>query len=209
MYSLSTHDSIEAIPQQAWNRITDLDTPFLRHEFLAAMERHGCLGADFGWLPRHLALRDTKGELVAAAPCYLKFNSYGELVFDWSWASAYQRLGLPYYPKLVVASPYTPATGPRILVAEGPRKNEQIAALIRDSLEVAEHLGISSLHWLFTSNAETQVLERQGHMRRVGCQFHWDNRGYEDFEHFLKRERDGTRDYLSQMHERSPYKAWP
>jgi uncharacterized protein len=75
--------------------------------------------------------------------------------------------------------------GPRILVAEGPRSNEQVAALIRGSLEVAEHLGISSLHWLFTSNAETQALERQGHMRRVGCQFHWGNRGYEDFEHFL------------------------
>jgi len=185
MYSLSTHDSIEAIPQQAWNRLNGPDTPFLRHEFLAAMERHGCLGADFGWLPRHLALRDTKGELVAAAPCYLKFNSYGEFVFDWSWASAYQRLGLPYYPKLVVASPYTPATGPRILVAEGPRKNEQVAALIRGSLQVAQQLGVSSLHWLFTSDTETNALKRQGHMRRIGCQFHWDNRGYEDFDHFL------------------------
>ena len=163
MYSLSTHDSIEAIPQQAWNRLNGPDTPFLRHEFLAAMERHGCLGADFGWLPRHLALRDTKGELVAAAPCYLKLNSYGELVFDWSWASVYERLGLPYYRKLVVASPY----------------------LIRGSLQVAEQLGVSSLHWLFTSDTGTHALERQGLMRRVGCQFHWDNRGYEDFDHFL------------------------
>ena len=185
MYSLSIHDSIEAIPQQSWNRLTDWDTPFLRHEFLAAMERHGCVGEELGWLPRHMALRDAEGELVAAAPCYLKSNSYGEFVFDWSWASAYQRCGLTYYPKLVVASPYTPATGPRILVAEGPRKTEQAVALIRGTLNAAARLRVSSLHWLFTSDAETESLERQGFMRRVGCQFHWDNRGYEDFEHFL------------------------
>jgi predicted N-acyltransferase len=185
MYRLSTHDSIEAIPQQDWNRLTDPDTPFLRHEFLSAMERHGCVGEGFGWLPHHLALRGAEGDLVAAAPCYLKLNSYGEFVFDWSWASAYQRIGLPYYPKLVVASPYTPATGPRILAAAGPRKNERVATLIRAALDVAEELGVSSMHWLFTSDAETQALQQQGLMHRVGCQFHWENRGYEDFDDFL------------------------
>jgi hypothetical protein len=185
MYQLRTYDSIEAIPRAEWNRLADPDTPFLRHEFLAAMERHGCVGERFGWLSRHLALYDVEGALVAAAPCYLKTNSYGELVFDWSWADAYTRSGLAYYPKLVVASPYTPATGPRILVAEGPAKDEQTAALIHGSLEVAGQLGVSSLHWLFTTDAETRDLEGQGLMRRVGCQFHWDNRGYEDFEDFL------------------------
>jgi predicted N-acyltransferase len=185
MYILSTHDSIEAIPQAAWNRLTDPDTPFLRHEFLAALERHACVGKGLGWLPHHLALHDSGGELVAAAPCYLKFNSYGEFVFDWAWADAYRRCGLPYYPKLVVASPYTPATGPRILVADGPRKKGYVAALIRGALDIAEQMGVSSLHWLFTTDVETQALERQGIMRRVGCQFHWDNPGYEDFDHFL------------------------
>jgi predicted N-acyltransferase len=185
MYQLRTYDSIEAIPRAEWNRLVDPDTPFLHHEFLAALERHGCVGARFGWLPRHLALYDARGALVAAAPCYLKTNSYGEFVFDWSWADAYTRSGLAYYPKLVVASPYTPATGPRILVADGPDKAEQTAALIRGSLEVAGQLGVSSLHWLFTTDAETRSLEGQGLMRRVGCQFHWDNRGYEDFEDFL------------------------
>ncbi len=121
MYHLSTHDTIDAIPAADWNRLTNGDSPFLRHEFLAAMERHGCVGEALGWLPRHLALRDTGGRLVAAAPCYLKFNSYGELVFDWSWADAYRRQGLAYYPKLVVASPYTPATGPRLLDRRRPR----------------------------------------------------------------------------------------
>jgi predicted N-acyltransferase len=185
MYQLRTYDSIEAIPPAEWNLLVDPDTPFLCHEFLAAMERHGCVGERFGWLSRHLALYDTEGSLVAAAPCYLKTNSYGEFVFDWSWADAYRRGGLAYYPKLVVASPYTPATGPRILVADGPDKDEQIAALIRGSLDVAGQLGVSSLHWLFTTETETRDLEGQGLMRRVGCQFHWDNRGYEDFEHFL------------------------
>jgi len=185
MYNLSTHDSIESIPPEAWNRLVDPDSPFLRHEFLAAMERHGCVGEGFGWLPRHLALRDAQGRLVAAAPCYIKLNSYGEFVFDWSWANAYQRIGMPYYPKLVVASPYTPATGPRILVADGPKKDERTAALIRGSLDVAEQMGVSSLHWLFTSDAETRALEGHGLMRRVGCQFHWENRGYGDFDQFL------------------------
>ena len=185
MYSLSTHDSIEAIPRADWNGLTDPDTPFLRHEFLAAMERHGCVGEELGWLPRHLALRDEDDRLVAAAPCYLKFNSYGEFVFDWAWAGAYQRYGLRYYPKLVIASPYTPATGPRILVADSPGKDEYTAALIHGSLDIAERLGVSSLHWLFTTGTETRALERQGLMRRVGCQFHWSNPGYQDFDHFL------------------------
>lgn len=185
MYNLSTHDSIDTIRRADWNRLTDPDTPFLRHEFLAALEHHGCVGEEFGWLPRHLALHDANGELVAATPCYLKFNSYGEFVFDWAWAGAYQRYGLRYYPKLVIASPYTPATGPRILVADGPGKNEYAAALIRGSLGVAEELGVSSLHWLFTTDAETESLERQGFLRRADCQFHWDNPGYEDFDHFL------------------------
>ena len=185
MYRLGTHDSIDAIPAADWNRLADPDTPFLRHELLAAMERHGCVGEGLGWLPRHLTLRDGRGELVAAAPCYLKLNSYGEFVFDWSWADAYRRCGLRYYPKLVIASPYTPATGPRILVADGPRQDEYAAALIQGSLELAEDLGVSSLHWLFTTEAETRNLEGQGFMRRLGCQFHWDNPGYEDFDHFL------------------------
>ncbi len=185
MFRLSTHDAIEAIPQAHWNRLTDPDMPFLRHEFLAAMERHACVGEALGWLPSHLALRDADGTLVAAAPCYVKLNSYGEFVFDWSWADAYRRCGLRYYPKLVIASPYTPATGPRILLAEGPHKEEYRAALIRGALEVAERLGVSSLHWLFTTDAETQALEGAGLLRREGCQFHWENAGYADFDHFL------------------------
>ncbi len=159
MPTLTTHSRIDEIPAEEWNRLADPDTPFLRHEFLAAMERHGCVGEELGWLPHHLALRDETGALVAAAPCYLKFNSYGEFVFDWSWADAYHRAGMKYYPKLVVASPYTPATGPRILTGDRPSRGQHAKALIRGADEVAERLGVSSLHWLFTTDEETNSLE--------------------------------------------------
>jgi uncharacterized protein len=185
MYQLSTHEAIDQIAASDWNRLVDADTPFLRHEFLSAMERHGCVGEALGWIPRHLALRDPSGTLVAAAPCYLKFNSYGEFVFDWSWAAAYRRNGLDYYPKLVVGSPYTPATGPRLLTAAGPRRDEYARALAEGAVRVAEGSGVSSLHWLFTTATETDLLAAQGLLRRRGCQFQWTNHGYGTFDDLL------------------------
>jgi predicted N-acyltransferase len=185
MQTLSTHEAIAEIPAVDWNRLVDPDTPFLRHEFLVAMERHGCVGERLGWIPRHMALRDGQGRLLAAAPCYLKLNSYGELVFDWAWADAYRRSGLLYYPKLVVASPYTPATGPRVLVEPGPHDQGYARALIQGAIQAAERMGVSSLHWLFTTDGETRLLEDQGHLRRLGCQFHWSNAGYGSFDDLL------------------------
>ncbi len=185
MYKLTTHSRIADIPADAWNRLADPDTPFLRHEFLAAMETHGCVGERFGWIPNHLALRDADERLLAVAPAYLKFNSYGEFVFDWSWADAYRRNGREYYPKLVIASPYTPATGPRILTGRASLGADYARALIQGSVQVAQRLEVSSLHWLFTTEQETDQLQSQGLMRRVGCQFHWRNDGYDSFEAFL------------------------
>ena len=185
MYRLTTHAAIDEIPAADWNTLAGDDLPHLRHEFLAAMEHQGCVGKRFGWLPRHLVLRDAQDRPAAAAPCYIKLNSYGEFVFDWAWADAYQRAGLRYYPKLVVASPYTPATGLRILTGDSPDRPALAAALIQGSMELAERLGVSGLHWLFTSATETDWLRTQGLMPRLGCQFHWDNRGYDDFDAFL------------------------
>jgi predicted N-acyltransferase len=185
MSTLTIHSAIEEIAPEAWNRLVDSDTPYLRHEFLAALERHGCVGETFGWLPRHLALRDASGTLVAAAPCYLKLNSYGEFVFDWAWADAYRRAGRAYYPKLVIACPYTPATGARILTGDSIYRSEHAAALIRGAGQAAEQLGVSSLHWLFTTAEETDWLEHAGLMRRTGCQFHWTNQGYSRFDDLL------------------------
>jgi hypothetical protein len=184
MYRLRTFESIDQIPAEDWDRLADPDTPFLRHAFLAALEHQGCIGEAYGWLPRHLALYENE-RLVAAAPCYLKFNSYGEFVFDWAWADAYRRAGMDYYPKLVVASPYTPATGARILTGDSPRRAERAAALAEGARRLAEQTGVSSLHWLFTTEEETGWLEQAGLMRRMGCQFHWENRGYESFDHML------------------------
>lgn len=185
MFQLSIHATIDELPAAAWNALAGDDLPFLRHEFLAAMEHQGAVGERFGWLPRHLALRDGDGQLVAAAPCYLKFNSYGEFVFDWAWADAYRRAGRRYYPKLVVASPYTPATGPRILTGPSPRRPELAAALIEGALQVARQLDVSGLHWLFCTEEEIGWLRAAGLLTRLGCQFHWSNQGYGGFDDLL------------------------
>lgn len=179
---LSVLSSLDDIPAADWNRLAGDANPFLRHEFLAALERHRCVGAAAGWIPQYLAAFE-QDRLVGAAPMYLKDNSYGEFVFDWAWADAYRRSGLRYYPKLVVAVPYTPATGARLLLAED---TPQIAdALIAGALEHAQRLKVSSLHWLFTTEQDTRRLEAHGLMRRTGCQFHWHNQSYRDFDDFL------------------------
>lgn len=179
---LSILNSLDEVTATDWNSLAGDANPFLRHEFLAALERHSCVGAAAGWIPQYLAAFE-QDRLVGAAPMYLKDNSYGEFVFDWAWADAYRRSGLRYYPKLVVAVPYTPATGARLLLAED---TPQIAdALIAGALEHAQRLKVSSLHWLFTTEQDTRRLEAHGLMRRTGCQFHWHNQGYRDFDDFL------------------------
>jgi predicted N-acyltransferase len=115
--------NLDEIGCAAWNALTQSEYPFLRHEFLSSFERQGCLGRRTGWKPAHLIFENVHGELVAGLPMYLKSNSFGEFVFDWTWADAYHRNGLEYYPKLVVAAPFTPATGPRILIAEHYRSD--------------------------------------------------------------------------------------
>lgn len=177
-------DHLDAIPAADWNALSDGRNPFLAHEFLSALEHHDCVGERYGWLPRHLAVYD-RDRLVGAAPLYLKDNSYGELVFDWAWADAYQRAGLRYYPKAVVAIPYTPATGPRLLVhpeADAVRVSD---VLIEGALELCRELQLSSLHWLFTNAADTERLQARGLLLRRGVQFHWHNPGYRDFQDFL------------------------
>ncbi len=183
-YLIRITDRIASIPAADWNRLGVAPYPFLRHEFLHALEQHDCLGERHGWLPRHIIIFDDESNLLAAAPLYLKFNSYGEFVFDHAWANAYRNQGLSYYPKLVSASPYTPATGPKLLLAPGvPAECQQL--LIDTALALAEKANCSSLHWLFTPEKETDTLIGHGFMRRTGCQFHWTNKGYRDFDDYL------------------------
>jgi len=153
---------------------------FLRYDFLHALESTGCVGRGTGWQPAHLTL--WRGQhLAAAAPLYVKGHSYGEYVFDWAWADAYQRHGLDYYPKLLCAIPFTPVSGPRLLAEDAPAREALVGALQAQARES----GLSSLHLLFPPPEEAELLERAGLMIRRSVQFHWRNAGYSDFGQFL------------------------
>jgi len=170
-------ESLAGIPGDQWNALTD-GQPFLRHEFLHALHQTGCASEKSGWLPQYVTLwRD--GRLEGALPLYLKTHSYGEYVFDWAWADAYQRHGLAYYPKLLCAVPFSPVSGPRVLAATAADR----ARLIRSALTIAE--SVSSLHVLFPPQSEATELEGAGLMLRQGVQFHWRNAAYRHFEEFL------------------------
>lgn len=176
---------LDDIESAQWDGLLVHTDPFVQHAFLSALERHECVGDEYGWWPRHVTLWDDQGGLVAAAPMYLKNNSYGELVFDWAWADAYERSGRDYYPKLVMAVPYTPATGPRMLVRPGADRQTCRQKLLEGAIDLAREKGYSSLHCLFPREEEMSALVGQGLSQRVGCQFHWHNRGYRSFDDFL------------------------
>lgn len=177
--------ALQNLPAAAWNKLCGTENPFLRHEFLAALEATGCVGNGTGWEPRHIVAHDDHGTLLGAVPLYLKHHSYGEYVFDWAWADAYRRHGSAYYPKLVAAVPFTPVTGARLLLAPGVDPESTRATMETALRELADAADCSSIHWLFPNAAQTDWLETRGWMRRVGYQFHWSNRGYDTFDDFL------------------------
>jgi len=179
-------DTIDHVSPAQWNSLHDDRNPFLRHEFLAALEHQQCVGGNTGWSPQFI-IAEQDNLLVGAVPMYLKYHSWGEFVFDWAWANAYSRSGLSYYPKLVIAIPYTPVTGPRLLLAEGPQRNSIADSMIRHALEYARTSNISSMHWLFPDSEDAQRLEQHGFMLRTDCQFHWKNNEYSCFDDFLAR----------------------
>lgn len=177
---------LDTVPEAEWNRLAGAQNPFVSHQFLSALEHSGCLGDASGWWPQHLLVHEGE-KLIGAAPMYLKDNSYGEFVFDWSWADAYTRAGLPYYPKLVVAVPFSPVPGPRILVEPGADGAAIAEVLAHAAIECARAHRASSVHWLFTQARDASRLQEQGLLLRTGCQFHWHNPGYADFGDFLGR----------------------
>ena len=180
---LIVHDAIADIAPDAWNALAGDAFPFLRHEFLLAAEQTGCVSEDAGWAPRHLTL-EREGRLLAAMPLYQKEHSWGEFVFDWAWARAYEQAGLSYYPKLVSAVPYTPAPSPRLLLADAGDK-DSARALVEGAIELAERTACSSLHVLFPQEDELPLFREAGLRVRKDCQFHWRNREYADFDQFL------------------------
>jgi uncharacterized protein len=178
------HTSIDDLDRQAWNALSGTAVPFLRHEFLAALEHTDCIGPHSGWTPAYISLHDAGG-LAAAAPAFIKTHSYGEFVFDFSWAEAYAHFGRNYYPKLAVCVPFTPATGARLLVRpdlDGPQVRRQLAKAI-EAFTTEQRL--SSAHALFFDEPGREAFEQAGWLLRRDCQFHWTNQNFGDFEEYL------------------------
>jgi predicted N-acyltransferase len=175
--------SLSEIGQLAWDELLAVQAeanPFLSFAFLDALHESGCAAAQTGWRPQYLTLWQAD-QLEAAVPLYLKSHSYGEYVFDWAWADAYQRNGLKYYPKLLSAIPFTPVTGNRLLARNAAARTALIGALC----EMQVDCGTSSSHILYPSEAEADILNKAGFILRTGVQFHWLNAGYRDFDDFL------------------------
>lgn len=178
--------SINAVSADQWDRLWQTDYPFVQHGFLQTLESSGCTQAQSGWQPYHAVVWH-ESQLVGAMLLYLKSHSYGEYVFDWSWADAYQQHGLPYYPKLVNAIPFTPATGPR-WAAEAINRPAILDALFTGLAEQLQRGAISSWHCLFPEPAHNPeaLTSSLNHQRRLGCQYHWFNQDFKDFDHFLE-----------------------
>ena len=181
--AMSLHGSIHEIDQAAWDACAGLDNPFVSHAFLSAVEDSGSAGPRTGWLPRHAALRDAEGGLVACAPMYAKGHSYGEYVFDHGWARAFEQAGGDYYPKLQVASPFSPVTGPRLLVRPGADVGREVLAAAL--AQACREMKLSSVHVTFCQAEEYADLGEAGWLQRLGVQYHWHNDGYASFDDFL------------------------
>lgn len=178
-------ERIAEVPAAAWNALVRDDaSPFVEHAWLECLEEAGCVGGKTGWLPRHLVLYDGDG-IVAAAPAYLKLQSEGEFVFDWSWADLATRLGIEYYPKLIVAVPFTPATGHRVLWHPSRDRAETVALFAHAVRTITAEMDLSSAHVLFPDEAEARSWGAAGFSLRHGVQYHWSNAGFRTFEDFL------------------------
>ncbi|UKV12821.1 GNAT family N-acetyltransferase [Thalassospiraceae bacterium SW-3-3] len=183
---IRTVTDIHKIGQTDWDRCAGADNPFVSFAFLSAMEDSGSASADTGWQPFHLVVTDDDDTVAGIVPLYVKSHSYGEYVFDWSWAEAYERAGGRYYPKLQAAVPFSPVPGPRLLIRSDHPAPERIRKLLISGLcALPERLGIASLHVTFCSGDESRAMEDAGFLPRTGIQYHWYNRGYAGFDDFL------------------------
>jgi uncharacterized protein len=173
--------SVGSFDAAAWDALVPEANPFMRHGFLTALEDSGSVGKGTGWQPAPIVIEDEDGRLLAALPAYLKSHSQGEYVFDHSWADAYDRAGGRYYPKLQIAAPFTPATGPRLLFSDPA----YASALLTAAEQLCLQNGFSSAHATFIADAQIALFEAAGWLIRHDIQFHWINRGYDDFDDFL------------------------
>lgn len=192
--------SISEISESVWKGFESADFPFNDFEFFLALEETGCVGKGTGWQTLYLLCEDEAGEVLGILYAFVKQHSYGEYIFDWQWANFYQANGADYYPKLLTAVPFTPATGPRILLKADSSQPEAVrSALIRSALEIARRSSLSSYHALFIEENEQDAFQKQGMMIRYSLQYHWRNQDYKTFQDFLdqligKRRRDIVRE---------------
>jgi predicted N-acyltransferase len=178
--------SLAEVPAAEWDACAGAGNPFVSHAFLKALEESGSATAESGWLGQHLVMNGPEGRLIGAVPLYLKNHSYGEYVFDWGWAEAFERAGGRYYPKLQCSVPFTPVTGPRLLVHPAAPDPEAVRrALIGGLVELTSRHGVSSLHVTFCTEEEWRSFGAAGFQQRLGLQYHWQNAGYGSFDDFL------------------------
>ncbi|MFZ1108624.1 MAG: GNAT family N-acetyltransferase [Rhodomicrobium sp.] len=187
--SVSVATSVRDIARDQWDACANPPdrpyNPFLAHDFWLALEESGSASPRKGWAPCHLVLKDANGAAAAILPCYLKSHSFGEYVFDRAWAAAYERAGGRYYPKMQSAVPFTPVSGRRILIRPGFPEEHARAVLASAAAGLAKRNGASSWHITFATEAEWEALGAQGLLQRTDTQYHWHNRGYENFDGFL------------------------
>ncbi|MCB1309573.1 MAG: N-acetyltransferase [Leptospiraceae bacterium] len=194
MYQVKWHDTLKTVPEAHWNRLVSDSNPFLEYAFLNALEQSGCVGANTGWQPRYLTLWQDR-TLSGAAAAYLKWDSFGEYIFDHAWADAYMRAGLEYYPKLLVAVPFTPVNGERLLVAPDVPDGDTIKLRLAEAFQsYAKDNDLSSVHILFCTLEEQSLLhDRADYARRLSTQYHWINRDYGSFDDYLADLRSARR----------------
>ncbi len=184
MITVKVHTSIAEIPAAAWDACAGQQNPSVSHAFLNALEESGSTTPRTGWTPQHLTLAGRGSSTVGVVPLYAKTHSYGEYIFDYGWADAFERAGGRYYPKLLSAAPFTPVPGPRLMVHAGAPP-ETRTHLIAAMIELAKRRRISSLHVNFPESTDLEALTEAGFLQRLGQQFHWTNDGFRDFDDFL------------------------
>ena len=178
-------ESITEVDKDAYNAIQDKNHPFFDYEFLYSLEKSGCIGKYTSWNPRYILLYD-KQKLIASLAFFIKTDSYGEFIFDWDWARFYDQSGLNYYPKGVVGIPFTPTTGKRIIVHPEYNYEQCSKILINALVDLSKELSLSSIHCLFLNKEEQELFTYAGFLERITHQYHWENRCYRDFDHFLR-----------------------
>jgi len=188
-------EGVAQVEREGWNALVGDASPFLEWEWLASLEQAGCVGADTRWQPRPLVAHEN-GRLLAACPLYVKGDSEGEFVFDWSWADAAERAGIRYYPKLLVGVPFTPVTGARLLVAPGEERGVWSGRLAAALRELCTSRSLSSVHVNFCEEQEAAPLAEHGFLLRLGIQYHWHNHGYRSFDDYLAAFRSKRRNQI-------------